>query len=149
VSTTRSADDEAGKADAAGAPQPGGGESPGIPASAVEPWILGRLQGLTGDAGGPLIDELLDMFEREAPAALTALADAAGRGESARLEREAHTLKGFALTVGASGMAALCARLEALAKGTAGGSASAAIDELRAAYPSTLIRLRAAADARG
>jgi CheY-like chemotaxis protein len=81
----------------------------------IPPVDLGMLRRLhTGmPAGGSdLVSEVIGIFRREAPLRITALRDAASRGDLVAAARTAHTLKGSAGHLGAKTLAALCARFD-------------------------------------
>ena len=64
--------------------------------------------------GGPeLRDELIALFNEDAPSALEKIRAAAAAGDAAELGRVAHALKGSSATIGARLMSATCASLEA------------------------------------
>jgi two-component system sensor histidine kinase/response regulator len=60
-----------------------------------------------------LLGELVSLYVQDAPVRLTAMRDALQRADIPALRREAHTLKGSSSTIGATGVADLCADLEA------------------------------------
>jgi len=75
------------------------------------------LQGLRElglDIGASFFPELLDTFEHDAVERLAALRSAIAAGETGRLRKEAHSLKGASLTIGAHRMAEICHHLEHL-----------------------------------
>jgi CheY-like chemotaxis protein/HPt (histidine-containing phosphotransfer) domain-containing protein len=80
------------------------------------------------DEDGTLMDEVVAVFLRIAPARLTALHKAA-RGNAAQLERTAHSFLGSCGNLGCRRMADLCARLEVLGRS---GSTEGAPDLVRA-----------------
>jgi two-component system, sensor histidine kinase and response regulator len=73
---------------------------------------LDGLRELGLDIGPSFFRDLLETFEHDALKHITLMRSAAAGGETARLGREAHSLKGASLTVGAGGMADICAELE-------------------------------------
>jgi HPt (histidine-containing phosphotransfer) domain-containing protein len=60
-----------------------------------------------------IVAELAGLFLEDARSGLSALEEAVQRGDAPAVERVAHTLKGGSGSMGARGMAGLCARLEA------------------------------------
>jgi PAS domain S-box-containing protein len=82
--------------------------------SALCKSTLASLRELGSESGAEFFPELLDMFERDAVKHLGGLRSAIAGGQMARLRREAHTLKGACLNVGAEKMADFCRELENL-----------------------------------
>ncbi len=75
------------------------------------------LQGLKElglDMGACFFSGLLETFEHDTVEHLAVLRSAIADGETGRLRREAHALKGASLTIGAQGMADICKQLENL-----------------------------------
>ena len=80
------------------------------------------------DAGAPdFARRLIDQFIREACARVRALQEAAVRADAPALNAGAHSLKGSAMIMGASRLAALCAQVEAQAALASGGEVTAAL----------------------
>jgi PAS domain S-box-containing protein len=84
-----------------------------------------------------LLDELLAIFTKDAPAQMDAIREAIAAGDAAELMRAAHTLKGSLKVLGAVSAAGLAQRLEALGRagdmrdaGDAGTSLSSEVDRL-------------------
>jgi HPt (histidine-containing phosphotransfer) domain-containing protein len=75
---------------------------------------LQDLRELGSAAGASFFPELLQGFERDAAERIATLRSAVAGGETGRLRAEAHALKGASLTIGASGMAEICRKLEHL-----------------------------------
>ena len=65
-----------------------------------------------GEDDPQFLARLLERFLLDAPAQLTALREALSRGDVPALMRTAHSLKGSCSSLGARGMAELCARVE-------------------------------------
>nr|BFE88121.1 hypothetical protein GCM10020093_107220 [Planobispora longispora] len=59
-----------------------------------------------------MVEFLATSFVSKAPASVAELEEAVGRGEPADVEKQAHSLKGSAVNMGATALAELCARLE-------------------------------------
>jgi two-component system, sensor histidine kinase and response regulator len=76
---------------------------------------LQSLKELGSEAGPSFFSELLGVFQQTAVEHLAVLRSAIAGGETERLSREAHALKGASLTIGATGMAEICKQLENLA----------------------------------
>jgi CheY-like chemotaxis protein/HPt (histidine-containing phosphotransfer) domain-containing protein len=102
-------------------PAPGSGSSEGTGGTgggaAVDLRLLARLRDLAGDEGTDIVLEVATVFLEDAPLRLVAMREALDQGDSERLLRETHTLKGSAASMGASPMARLCAEMEALGSG--------------------------------
>jgi two-component system, sensor histidine kinase and response regulator len=64
--------------------------------------------------GADFYPQLLVSFDHDADAHLAMLRRAIAEGDTGRLAREAHALRGASLTIGAQGMADLCRQLESL-----------------------------------
>ncbi|GGS48163.1 hypothetical protein GCM10010156_03660 [Planobispora rosea] len=120
------ADLPAGTAEEAGGGQglPDGSGTPestpeGTPDGALdrEASIRHRLDEIAGpDAGEDdweMVEFLATSFVSKAPASVAELEEAVSRGEPADVEKQAHSLKGSAVNMGANALAELCARLEA------------------------------------
>ena len=81
----------------------------------LDETTLASLRELGTRSGVPLIDELTTLFFRTLPDRIATLEESAARGDAARLERTAHTLRSAAGNLGARKLATLCAELEGLA----------------------------------
>jgi signal transduction histidine kinase/DNA-binding NarL/FixJ family response regulator len=79
---------------------------------ALDPEQMAELRSLDRTMAPGLLAELMEAFYRQAPERITALRAAVERGDAATLNRLAHGLKGAGGTVGARGLAVLCAELE-------------------------------------
>jgi two-component system sensor histidine kinase/response regulator len=73
---------------------------------------LEDLRQLGSTASGTLMSRMVDLFARDAPAALAAVVDAVRTREPERLKQAAHTLRGAASNIGAARVASLCLELE-------------------------------------
>ncbi len=82
----------------------------------VDREVLGRLAGVPGEQGGDLIGELIDLFTSRAPGVAQIMRDEARQGRLDRVLREAHGLKGTALTLGATVVAERCRAIETEAR---------------------------------
>jgi PAS domain S-box-containing protein len=88
-------------------------EGPGPSSDVIDGDQLASLRALDG-GDGVFLSDLLESFLTSSAQALKALAASAAAGDALALAREAHRFKGEASTLGATGVAALCAELEAL-----------------------------------
>lgn len=104
---------------------------------------LRQLEGLPGEQGGDLVSELIAMFASTAPDALRRLRAAAlGQGAD-DAERVAHSLKGSAAMLGATGISRLARMIEALARGGRTREIGPLVNRIDASLAPTLERLRA------
>jgi len=83
----------------------------------VDAGRLGVLRSLGSADGQALLPHVVDAFLAAAPAEVGALRAAVDSGDSRRVQEVAHRLRGAASNVGANRVAAICADLEAIAKG--------------------------------
>lgn len=79
---------------------------------ALDPEQMAELRALDRTMAPGLLAELMEAFYRQAPERIASLRSAVERGDTALLNRLAHGLKGAGGTVGARGLAVLCAELE-------------------------------------
>jgi HPt (histidine-containing phosphotransfer) domain-containing protein len=103
--------DEAGGADTprGASPRPNASTADGADATvAFERGLL--LERLGGDE--VILDQIVKVFLEDAPQQLTAMQAASDAGDTTTLRRLAHTVKGSAGTVGATGLQAAAAGLE-------------------------------------
>lgn len=77
--------------------------------------VLDRLRKLEKTTPG-LLKNVTDLFLQDTPPRLEDLRDAILKADAARLARLAHAMKGSAANLGATGMAAICAEVEARAE---------------------------------
>lgn len=100
-----------------------------MPDSSLDP---GALDGLLETVGGDrdFVVELIDVYIADAPLQLQAMRAAVDQGDAAALVAPAHTLKGTSASMGANGLAGICAELEALARS---GDVAGAEDKMAAA----------------
>jgi DNA-binding response OmpR family regulator/HPt (histidine-containing phosphotransfer) domain-containing protein len=73
---------------------------------------IAELRELHADAGGRALRHLVGMFEEAAVPRVTAMREALARRDRGALERQAHTLRGSAVIVGARRVARVCAEIE-------------------------------------
>ncbi|MCK6546914.1 response regulator [Myxococcota bacterium] len=105
----------AGAKDAAG-PPPDAGAGADVTEPPLDPEAFGRLEMLcAGDAPG-LLDELIDIFLRDARSSCALLRAAADRSDKGQVEYVAHKLVSGCGNLGAKRMARLCRELEDEAK---------------------------------
>ena len=146
--TSASAADRPGSpGEAAGPAKPPGaraGQSPDARVAEVPPIV--DPAGLLGAAGelSPQHREIVELFLEEAPRRLAMIGAAAGRGDRDEVARLAHTLAGSANSLGASRLAAACARLEGLVRGQVQAPGSLPLAEAIGAVHRELEQLQAA-----
>lgn len=78
----------------------------------LDPVAVQQLLRLGDAAGFEVLQELLDLFDRDTPQRVAALREALTGRDAAAVEFVAHSLKGSVLTLGATRAGELCSRLE-------------------------------------
>jgi two-component system sensor histidine kinase/response regulator len=89
------------------------GTEDGESGSALDRGVIASMRGLQGEDKTDIVAELAGMFLDDARPRLSALEEAVLGDDAPAVESLAHTLKGSSGNMGARGMSALCARLEA------------------------------------
>jgi two-component system sensor histidine kinase/response regulator len=92
----------------------GQGEVPAGNKNTLCQETLQNLRELSSEMGAAFFPELLEAFEHESVKHLAELRSAFAAGETGRFCRAVHALKEVSLTIGAQGMAEICAQLENL-----------------------------------
>jgi HPt (histidine-containing phosphotransfer) domain-containing protein len=95
---------------------------------------LAALRGLEGILDKEQIIETIQLFLKESPALLAAIGKAIERRDATAIKSPAHTLKGTSLSLGAAGLSAHCAALEALGKAGDFPGAARKLAEARAEF---------------
>jgi two-component system, sensor histidine kinase and response regulator len=96
------------------------------------------------DLGGvEMLSELTEMFLEDTSSALTALEEALKSGDASSVERVAHTLKGSSGSMGARGMAELCAKLQDVGASSDLSRASLLLERLEAEFDRVRSALKA------
>jgi two-component system sensor histidine kinase/response regulator len=80
--------------------------------SVLDAEIIGRWKKLAAKGDPLLLEEIFRTFLAETPRQIERLREAASQTDAALLRREAHTLRGASLNLGAHRLAELCQRLE-------------------------------------
>ncbi len=111
------------------APAAGMEEAQGIDVT-LDPTLLESFRSLRQPGAPDPIAELVDLFVGDLPLRLSALSEAVQSGDSTALRQAAHTLKGSASNVGGRRLAALCAEVEAIARGEKADGVAALLPEL-------------------
>ena len=125
----------------------GGGAPAGAPGRTVlDPVALARLQELDPTGANQLLQRVLKAFQTSV-ARLRPQAEAARRsGDNAAIRLVAHTLKSSSASIGALGLSALCAHIEASVRAEPGADQTANLDTLAAALDDVMgaieLRLR-------
>ena len=123
--------------------RPGYATTPDVaPASLGPPYAREQLQEDCAHDTEAILD-VLGTFQSSISGVLAQLAASLGRGDAATLARQAHSLKGSCLAIGAGAAASVCAELEAAAKSADTG----AIRVLLSRAEHELERIRDAIDA--
>ena len=82
----------------------------------IDQPVIGELRALEAAGSSGFLNELIDLFLREAKLQLTRLEEAFENQDAPRFERAAHLLKGSSGNLGAHGMSRTCDELQALAR---------------------------------
>ncbi len=80
----------------------------------VDPAALDGLRGLEDAGAAGLVKKVTDLFLQDTPQQLTDLRDSVESGDSVRLAKVAHTLKGSAANLGAREMVRICTELQVI-----------------------------------
>ena len=88
-----------------------------------------------GSENGDFLGELIEMFYGELNARLSSVREAAGRRLFGAMDERAHEFKGSCLSLGLTRMAALCGRLEALAREGRTEGADKLLEQIEREYP--------------
>ena len=121
----------------------GGSAAGAAPGDTTDPPLdRGVLEGLRELGDQELLAELAGLFLEDAPARLGALREAIEGGDASSVERTAHALKGSCGNMGATGMVAICEKLEDEGRSGELGRAPMLVERLEAEYS----RVRAALD---
>ncbi|MEQ8539080.1 MAG: PAS domain S-box protein [Coleofasciculus sp. D1-CHI-01] len=81
---------------------------------ALDRQVLQDLREIAGDDYEGLIAEVIDSYLEDSPPRVQAIRNAIAHDDANALHQSAHALKSSSLTIGATGLAQLCAELEAL-----------------------------------
>lgn len=117
---------------------------PAPPSSAeddlVDPRVLAELRVPAGDT--LLLDELIDLYLRDGPERVEAIAAAVDRGDTREITRTAHLLKGSSANLSARAVRELASEIEARAREGSTEGLADLCDRLRGAFVMTAERLR-------
>jgi two-component system sensor histidine kinase/response regulator len=106
------------------------------PESAVDHIALDGLRELERAGASGLVKKVTDMFLQDTPRQLADLRDSAQKGDSVRLTKVAHTLKGSAANLGAREMVRICAELQMVAEAENIGIAPLLVADLESQFGS-------------
>jgi len=106
------------------------------PEGAVDPTVLDGLRELERAGAPGLVKKITDLFLLDTPRQVADLWDSLRRGDSVRLVKVAHTLKGSAANLGARKMARICAELEVLGEAQNIGIAPSLVADLESQFES-------------
>ncbi|MEI6666720.1 MAG: Hpt domain-containing protein [Acidobacteriota bacterium] len=109
----------------------------------IDADAIRQLQGLAGEAGDDLVEELLALFATNTLDTLSRLKDLAAHGHAVEAARFAHSLAGSASTVGAIGIAAVARHIEDRARRDRLAEIPSAVDRIDRLLEPTLALLRA------
>jgi HPt (histidine-containing phosphotransfer) domain-containing protein len=104
------------------------------PVDVLDVQVVARLAELRVLAGRDVLGDLVALFVRDLPPQLAACREALERTEPDVLRRAAHAARGDAGALGASELAALCARIEAEAAAGWPGELRPLVDALEPAF---------------
>ncbi|MEO8483903.1 MAG: Hpt domain-containing protein [Acidobacteriota bacterium] len=108
---------------------------PSSTAKAIDSTVLQefRSQGLSSGPGD-FVPQLIDEYLLDASAHMATIHDAIARRDAPSLARATHSLKGSSSAVGAIGMAAMCDRLEQLARAATLDTTPALVSSLESEF---------------
>ena len=92
---------------------------------------IAELRELHADAGGSALRHLVGMFEEAAAPRVAAMREALARRDRGALERQAHTLRGSAVIVGARRVARVCDEIETASRAGDLGSVVGLLDQVQ------------------
>ena len=114
--------------------------------AAIDQGALDNVRALQRPGAPSVLGKVIGIYLDRSPALLAALRDAVAAGEDAEaVRRAAHGFKSACANVGASGLAALCKRLEELGRSGETAGAAELTARLEAGYPRVRERLAALA----
>jgi len=106
------------------------------PEGAVDHIALDGLRGLERAGAPGLVKKITDLFLQDTPRQLADLRDSVQSGDSGRLVKVAHTLKGSAANLGAREMVRICAELQVLGEAENIGIAPSLVADLESQFGS-------------
>jgi HPt (histidine-containing phosphotransfer) domain-containing protein len=118
----------------------------GLPEPVVDLETLDRLKRVIGSGCAALLDELVEILEREAARLIPQMLEAARTADAAQLEYAAHTFKGSSFNLGLSQLVSLSRKLELMGKAGDLTGAERLVAQVAAAYQEALPALKNALD---
>jgi len=109
---------------------------------ALDRQVLQDLREIAGDDFEGLIAEVIDSYLEDSPPRVQAIHSAIAHDDANALHQSAHALKSSSLTIGATGLAKLCAELEALGRTGNLEPASTLISQFDAEYERVVAALQ-------
>jgi len=106
------------------------------PNNAIDPTALDGLRELESAGAPGLVKKITDLFLQDTPQQLVALRDSLQNGDSVRLVKVAHTLKGSAANLGAREMVRICGELQVLGEAENIGIAPSLVADLESQFGS-------------
>jgi signal transduction histidine kinase/DNA-binding response OmpR family regulator/HPt (histidine-containing phosphotransfer) domain-containing protein len=106
------------------------------PKDAIDPTALEGLRELESAGAPGLVKKITDLFLQDTPRQLVALRDSVQNGDSVRLVKVAHTLKGSAANLGAREMVRICGELQVLGEAENIGIAPSLVADLESQFGS-------------
>jgi HPt (histidine-containing phosphotransfer) domain-containing protein len=116
--------------------------------SPIDLQALDRIRALGRSGVSDLAGKIVRLYLAGSARLVQEIRDAVGRHDAAALREAAHTLRSSSASVGALGLAALCADLEALGRSERVEEASRRLDELAAEHQAVREALTRELDAR-
>jgi len=100
----------------------------------LDPAVINTLRQLTAPGEPDVLTEVLKLFLEEVPARMIRLRNAWAAGSVEEVHRAAHSLKGSAGNIGATGMFEICRQLDGIGKSGGLAAAGPLIDALGAEF---------------
>ena len=111
-------------------------------APVLDPSVLAKLRQLTVPGEPDVLGEVLTLFLEEVPPRIARLRNAWASGNIEEMQRAAHSLKGSAGNIGASGMFDVCRQLDGLSRSGSLESAATLVDALDAEFDKVQTEIR-------
>jgi HPt (histidine-containing phosphotransfer) domain-containing protein len=115
---------------------------PGLLEPVVDLKALKRLKLMIGSSSAALLDELVEILEREALRLIPQMLEAVRKADAAQLEYAAHTFKGSSFNLGLSRLVSLSRKLELMGRAGDLADAERLVVQVAAAYQEALPALK-------